>query len=250
MDETFGRQHVPAEVAFLLRHEGGGTIEAPIVPERDPGGGQRSALQRRGRHLEYLTTAWNSLEAVVAIVTGLAAHSLALVAFGLDSCIEVFASLVVLWHLGGAPEIADPLRARRALRLIAGAFGVLAVYLAAQAAHALVERTRPESSPVGIGFMAATVVVMLVLARSKRRTGLALGNRPLVANGTMTFIDGCLAAGVLVALGLQATVGWWWTDPLAAGVVAVVAINEAREGWQSADASPAPPGRARGGPDH
>jgi divalent metal cation (Fe/Co/Zn/Cd) transporter len=233
--ETFGRQRVPAEVAFLLRHEGGVMVEGPIVSARETDPRGPRALARRGRRLEYLTTAWNSLEAVVAVVTGLAAHSLALVAFGLDSCIEVFASLVVLWHLGGAPEVADPLRARRALRLIAGAFGVLSVYLAAQAVHSVVARTRPESSPVGIGFIAATVVVMFVLARAKRRTGRALGNRPLVANGTMTFIDGCLAAGVLLALVLQTTTGWWWTDPLAAGVVAIVAFNEAREGWQSAE---------------
>lgn len=209
-------------------------VEAPIGPERDADTGGSSVLQRRGRRLEYLTTAWNSLEAVVAVVTGLAAHSLALVAFGLDSCIEVFASLVVLWHLGGASEATEPLRARRALRLIASAFGALSLYLAAQAVHALIARTHPASAPVGIGFMAATVVVMFVLARGKRRTGRALGNRPLVANGMMTFIDGCLAAGVLVALGLQMIAGWWWTDPLAAGVVAIVAFNEAREGWQSA----------------
>jgi divalent metal cation (Fe/Co/Zn/Cd) transporter len=233
--ETFGRQHVPAEVAFLLRHEGGGMAEAPIVAGRSGEPGEPSVLHRRGRRLEYLTTAWNSLEAVVAVVTGLAAHSLALVAFGLDSCIEVFASLVVLWHLGGAPEATEPLRARRALRLIAAAFGVLSLYLAGQAVHALIARTQPASAPVGIAFMGATVVVMFVLARAKRRTGRALGNRPLVANGTMTFIDGCLAAGVLVALGLQTIAGWWWTDPLAAGVVAIVAFNEAREGWQSAD---------------
>jgi divalent metal cation (Fe/Co/Zn/Cd) transporter len=213
-------------------------VEPPIVPERDGDRGGPRVLRRRGRRLEYLTTAWNSLEAVVAIVTGLAAHSLALVAFGLDSCIEVFASVVVLWHLGGAPEAVEPLRARRALRLIAGAFGLLSLYLGAQAVHAAVARTRPESSPVGIGFIAATVVVMFVLARGKRRTGRALGNRPLVANGMMTFIDGCLAAGVLLALVLQTTAGWWWTDPLAAGVVAIVAFNEAREGWESADRSP------------
>jgi divalent metal cation (Fe/Co/Zn/Cd) transporter len=189
------------------------------------------ALLARGRRLEYATTAWNCLEAIVAIATGVAANSLALVAFGLDSCIEVFASLVVLWHLGGAAEEADPRRATRALRLIAVAFGVLGLYLGAEAAKGLIARTRLESSPIGTGFLAATVVVMFVLARAKRRTGLALGNRPLVANGSMTFIDGCLAAGVLAALVVQMVAGWWWADPLAASIVAVVALNEAREGW-------------------
>src|SRR3954470_8124503 len=83
------------------------------------GQGAAEALARRARWLEYATTAWNSLEAVVAISTGVAGHSLALVAFGLDSCVEVLASVVVLWHLGGAPEEADPARAQRAMRLIA-----------------------------------------------------------------------------------------------------------------------------------
>jgi divalent metal cation (Fe/Co/Zn/Cd) transporter len=154
-------------------------------------------LQRRGRRLEYATTVWNCTEAIVAIVTGLAANSLALVAFGLDSCVEVFASVVVLWHLGGADEEADPRRARRAVRLIAAAFAVLGLYLLAQAVRGFVTRITPESSPLGTAFIAATVVVMFSLAWGKRRTGRALASRPLVADASMTFIDGCLAAGVL-----------------------------------------------------
>jgi divalent metal cation (Fe/Co/Zn/Cd) transporter len=194
---------------------------------------KEAALSRRARRLEYGTTAWNSLEAVVAIGTGLATHSLALVAFGLDSCVEVMASIVVLWHLGGATEDVDPARARRAMRLIAVAFGVLGVYLTVEAVRNVL--TRSESAPpaVGMAFMAATVVVMFALARSKRRTGEALGSRPLVANASMTMIDGCLAAGILLALAADRLAGWWWADPLAAGVVAVIALNEAREDWTS-----------------
>jgi divalent metal cation (Fe/Co/Zn/Cd) transporter len=190
-------------------------------------------LERRGRRLEYATTAWNVLEAVVAIASGIAAHSLALVAFGLDSCVEVFASIVVLWHLGGAPEEADPARARRALRLIAGAFAVLGAYLLVQAVRGFVTRITPESSSVGTAFIAATVVVMFLLAWGKRRTGHALDNRPLVANASMTFIDGCLASGILVALVADRLFGWWWADPLAAAVVALVALSEARENWRA-----------------
>jgi len=189
-------------------------------------------LERRGRRLEYATTAWNVLEAVVAIASGLAAHSLALVAFGLDSCVEVFASLVVLWHLGGATEEADPARARRAMRLIAGAFAALGVYLLIQAVRGFVTRITPASSLVGTVFIAATVVVMFVLAWGKRRTGRALDNRPLIANASMTFIDGCLAAGILVALLADRLFGWWWADPLAAAIVGLVALSEARENWR------------------
>ena len=192
---------------------------------------RRECLERQGRQWEYATTTWNSLEAVVAISSGLAAGSVGLVAFGLDSCVEVFASLVVLWHLGGATEQSNPARARRAMRLIGIAFGVLAIYLAVVAVRGLFTRNHPDSSPVGMSFMAGTVVVMFTLAWGKRRTGIALGNRPLVANASMTLLDGCLAAGILTALILDSVVGWWWTDPVAAGFVAVVALNEAREAW-------------------
>jgi len=198
------------------------------------------ALARRGRRLEYCTTGWNSLEAVVAISTGLASHSLALVAFGLDSCVEVLASVVVLWHLGGAPEEVDPDRARRAMRLIAAAFAALGVYLVVETVRSVVTRSVSEPSGVGIGFMAATVVVMVVLAVGKRRTGLALDNRPLVANASMTLIDGGLAAAVLVALAADRLAGWWWADSLAAGVVGLIALNEARENWGSTPGSRSP----------
>lgn len=191
-----------------------------------------SQLERRGRRLEYATTAWNTLEAFIAVATGLAANSLALVAFGLDSCVEVFASIVVLWHLGGASENADPARARRAVRLIGGAFAVLGVYLLVQAVRGFVTEITPDSSPVGTAFMAATVVVMFSLAWGKRRTGTALDNRPLIANASMTFIDGWLATGILVALLADRLVGWWWADPLAAAIVGLVALKEARENWR------------------
>ncbi|MDQ2825757.1 MAG: cation transporter [Actinomycetota bacterium] len=194
---------------------------------------QAAALSRRARRLEYGTTVWNSLEAVVAISTGVATHSLALVAFGLDSCVEVMASIVVLWHLGGATEEVDPARTRRAMRLIAVAFGVLGVYLSVEAVRNLVTRSVSEPPAVGMVFMAATVVVMFGLARAKRRTGVALGSRPLIANASMTLVDGCLAGAILFALVADRLAGWWWADPLAAGIVALIALNEARENWTS-----------------
>ena len=143
---------------------------------------KRAELQKRARWWEYATTVWNTSEIFVTIGLGLAAHSLALIAFGLDSCVEVFASLVVLWHLGGDPESADPDRARRALRLIGAAFGLLALYLTVDAINGLATHHLSDSSPFGMGFVAVTVVVMFVLAWGKRRTGEALDNRPLIAN--------------------------------------------------------------------
>ena len=167
----------------------------------------------------------------MSIVSGLLASSLALVAFGLDSTVEVFASLVVLWHLRGADEHTDPARARRAMRLLAMAFGALGVYLSLDSIHGLISHAEARTSPIGMVFLGATVVIMFVFAWAKRRTGLALGNRPLVANARMAAVDGLLAAGILLALALDALLGWWWADPVAAGVVAVITLNEARELW-------------------
>src|SRR5260370_29661301 len=120
--------------------------------------------RRRGQLLECGRVAWNTPEAIVAVSTGVVAHSLALVAFGLDSCIEVFASVVVLWHLGRRSSRRSAEHSTRALRLIALAFVALGVYLAVAAIRGLVTRAHPESSPVGTVFMAATVVVMFTLA--------------------------------------------------------------------------------------
>src|SRR5207302_3988572 len=142
--------------------------------------------RRRGQFLEYATVAWNSVEAIVALGTGVAAHSLALVAFGLDSCIEVFSSAVVLWHLGRRSSSRSEEQSTRALRLIALAFIVLGGYLAVQAVRGLVTHAHPDSAPLGTAFMAATVVVMFTLAWGKRRVGNALDSRPLAADATMT----------------------------------------------------------------
>jgi divalent metal cation (Fe/Co/Zn/Cd) transporter len=169
---------------------------------------------------------------VVSVFSGLVAHSLALVAFGLDSSVEVFASLIVLWHLRGDDETVDPSRTHRAMRLLAGAFAALGVYLIGDSIHGLAIHAKAETSPVGMAFMAATVVVMFILAWGKRRTGVALGNRPLIANARMAVIDGSLAASILVALALDVAFGWWWADPVAAGIVAIVALNEAHELWK------------------
>jgi divalent metal cation (Fe/Co/Zn/Cd) transporter len=185
----------------------------------------------RGRRLEYVSTIWNSVEAIVAVASGLAAHSLALVAFGLDSLVEVFASVVVVWHLLGVPGAGEHARARHAMRLIAVAFGVLGVYLLGQAGRGFATRISPHFSPVGTAFLAATVAVMLWLAWAKGEAGRAIGDRPLLADARMSFLDGCLASGVLLALVLDRLAGWWWADPLAAAVVAVIALNEGREAW-------------------
>ena len=185
-----------------------------------------------GRRLQWATIAWNVAEVFVTIGLGLAAGSLALIAFGLDSLIEVFASLVVLWHMTPAAAEEQIARDTRARRLVALAFAVLAAYLLIAAARALWIGEEADSSPFGIAYQAITAAVMFALARAKHRVGNRLDSEPFRAEASMTFLDGCLAIGILVALVLNTAFGWWWADPLAAILVGLVAANEAREGFE------------------
>ncbi|MCU1603301.1 MAG: cation transporter [Frankiales bacterium] len=179
-------------------------------------------LLRRGVRLEQVTLGWNVLGLGVLAVAAARASSVALVGFGLDSLIEIGASAVVLWELADVRQE----RRNRALRLIAVAFGLLAVYLAVQAAVVLAVGFHPHVSGLGIAWTAVTAVVMFALAAGKARTGAALGNPVLVAEGRVTLVDGLLAVSVLVGLVLNATAGWWWADPLAGLVLVGYAVKE------------------------
>ena len=194
----------------------------------------RGQLQRRALRLEYATIAWNLGEAVLTIGLGIAAGSLALVGFGTDSVIEVFASSVVVWHIRPSHHVDRPDRTRLALRLVAAAFLALALLLASVAVRDLVTGRRAGESPLGIAYLAVTAVVMFVLAAAKRRTAESLDSAPLRSEASMTFLDGILSTLTTTGLALNAVLGWWWADPAAALVVAVAALNEARENWQEA----------------
>lgn len=214
------------------------TLHEP--PEPSPESTPRD-VRRVGRRLQWITVAWNSLEVFVTIALGIAAGSLALVAFGLDSLVEVFASLVVVWHLGGrgtddgtGTAAVEGDRDRRALRLVGAAFAVLAVYLAVASGRTLWLRSRPESSPLGIAYLTITAGVMFGLAALKRRVGHELASEPFLAEASMTFLDGWLATSILGALVVNTGFGWWWADPVAALLVAVASAREARENWTEA----------------
>ena len=194
----------------------------------------RETLEARGLRLEYSTIAWNVIEMVIAIGLGVAAHSVALVAFGLDTMIELFASGVVVWHLRHPGRDSDTITAR-ALRLVAWAFFVLAVVVTIGSVAALITSTAPDESPIGIAYLALTVVVMLSLGAAKRATGRRLGSEPLTAEARMSIIDAALALGVLIGLAANALFGWWWADPIAALLVAVVAIREGIENLEEAN---------------
>jgi divalent metal cation (Fe/Co/Zn/Cd) transporter len=186
---------------------------------------RRQVLLRRGFTLEYLTLGWNVAGIVVLGIAAVAARSVALAGFGLDSLIEIGASVVVIWELSGDGEQ----RQRTALRLIGAAFALLAVYLAAQSTVVLAAGFRPHHSSAGIAWTAVTAVVMFALAAGKSRTGAALDNPVLRTEGRVTLIDGILAVAVLAGLALNAGLGWWQADPLAGYVLVFYAAREVRD---------------------
>jgi len=193
----------------------------------------KERLETRAMRLEYATIGWNGVEMIIAIGLGIAARSLALVAFGLDTMIELFASGVVVWHLRHPGRESDLVTAK-ALRLVAAAFAVLAVVVATGSIGALVTQTAPDESPWGIVYLALTVLAMLSLGLAKRSVGVKLDSEPLTAEARMSLIDAALALSVLLGLAANVAFGWWWADPVAALFVAVAAANEARENFEEA----------------
>lgn len=200
-----------------------------------PSKGQTQAdithLKRRALTLEYATIAWNVGEAVFTITLGSIAGSLALIGFGTVSIVEVFASSVVVWHVRTEGDEVSDARTSVALRLIAGAFAVLAVALIGAAAGDLITRRIPGESPWGIVYLAVTAAVMFGLAMTKRSLAVRLNSAPLMSEATVTFLDGVLSATTLTGLALNAYAGWWWADPVAALLVGLAALNEAKETW-------------------
>lgn len=178
--------------------------------------------------LAWATIVWNSLEAVIAIVSGADAASIALVGFGLNSIVEVGSAVVVVWQFSGA----DAEREQRALKLIAGSFFVFAAYVAGLALWDLLARSEPSESVPGIALAALSLVVMPVLATAKRRVGRRMSSRTVVADSGQTMLCTYLSAILLVGLVANATLGWWWADPIAALVIASLAVREGREAWR------------------
>jgi divalent metal cation (Fe/Co/Zn/Cd) transporter len=185
----------------------------------------RARLLRRGLNLEYATLAWNVTEIMVVGYAAVAARSVALAGFALDSVIEIFASLVVVWQLRGD---ATEWREHRALRLIGLAFFGLALYIAAQGAISIALDVQPRASVLGIAWLAATCAAMFGLAAAKASIGRAMGNAVLAAEARVTAVDGMLAAGILVGLVLNFAAGWWWADVAAGGILVVYGIREGR----------------------
>jgi divalent metal cation (Fe/Co/Zn/Cd) transporter len=192
---------------------------------------EHDKLIRRGFWLEYASMAWMTVEAAVAITAGITASSIALVAFGLDSVIELAAAVIVIWQLrrGGSQ------REHPAVRLIGVTFFLLAAYLIIEGVRDLISQARPEASTIGLIVAAAALLVMPLLALAKRRTGQALDNQALIADASESALCAFTSGAALLGVGLNAWIGWWWADPAAALVIAALAVREGLEAFENDD---------------
>jgi divalent metal cation (Fe/Co/Zn/Cd) transporter len=185
---------------------------------------------QRGIFLEYLTVAWNILEGIVAVASGVVAGSMALVGFGIDSFIETSSGGILLWRLREEHRGADREKLeRKALRLVGLSFLLLAAYVAIDSIRSLVEKTQPERSLVGIGIAILSLVVMPWLAHQKRKAASQLNSAALQADSRQTSLCAYLSVILLGGLALNATLGWWWADPVAALVMIPIIAREGIE---------------------
>ena len=192
----------------------------------------RLALVRRGLWLNYLTIGYNTIEAVVSLVAGLVAGSVALIGFGVDSAIEVTASVAAQWRLRSDR---DSVRRERVewltRRVIGGSFLVLSAYVAVDSVTTLWQREAPDPSLVGLGILVLSAFVMPVLARAKRRVAVALGSRALEADAMQTSICAYLSVIALAGVALNTFLGLWWADSIAALVMVPIIAKEGLEGF-------------------
>ncbi|HEV2781255.1 MAG TPA: cation transporter [Actinophytocola sp.] len=193
---------------------------------------RRALLTRRVRRLVAATITYNVIEAVVAIAAGTIASSTALIGFGLDSVLEVSSAAAVAWQFSARDHESREARERTALRIIAMSFFALALYVTVESARALIGAAEADPSPAGLALAAVSLVVMPVLSLAQRRAGRELGSASAVADSKQTMLCTYLSAVLLAGLGLNLWLGWSWADPVAALVIAGVAVREGREAWR------------------
>jgi divalent metal cation (Fe/Co/Zn/Cd) transporter len=193
--------------------------------------GDRASLVRRGRRLEYFTIGYNSLEGLIAVAAGLIAGSIALVGFGFDSLIEVTSGAVLLWRLHA--DVDEDQRERIeaiSVRIVGICFVVLAIYVTYDSVKSLIRREAPEESLVGIILAATSLIVMPLLVRAKRKVARGINSGALMADSKQTELCTYLSAILLGGLLLNALLGWWWADPVAALIMVPIIVKEGIEG--------------------
>lgn len=186
---------------------------------------------RQARLLSWFSLGWMTVEGVVGVLSGIAAGSIALQAFGISSAVEGLASVIVIWRLSGN-RLTSETSERRAQKLVAISFFLLVPYVAAEAIYKLVAHANPETSYLGIALTISSLIVMPALGKAKHRLGAKLDSAATAGEGTQNMLCAYLAAAVLVGLLANTLFGIWWLDPVAALAVAALAIKEGRESWQ------------------
>jgi divalent metal cation (Fe/Co/Zn/Cd) transporter len=193
-------------------------------------------LARTAKLLSWASLGYMALEGLVAILAGIMAGSIALIGFGIDSAIEGFASVVIVWRFTGRRMLSEDAE-RKAQKLVAIQFFILAPYVSVEAVRALVNGSHPEESMVGIALAASSVVVMPLLGRAKQRIGSRIGSSATASEGKQNLLCAYLAAALLVGLLGNALFGAWWLDPVVALYIAFVAVKEGREAWRGESCS-------------
>lgn len=194
---------------------------------------------RRALGLEYLTVGWNVIEGVIAVACALAAGSVALLGFGIDSFVECASGGIMIWRLRAETRGLEGASLERTERLarkgVAASLGLLAAYVTFDALAVLWKREHPRVSTVGLVLAAVSLAVMWWLAREKRRVASSLNSRALEADAFQTTACWWLSLATLVGVGLNGAFGWWWADPVAGLVVSALVVTEAREAWRGED---------------
>lgn len=203
-------------------------LAAPVNEATNP---EWLRAARRARALSWLSLVWMGAEGAIAIAAGVMAGSIALIGFGIDSAIEGVASLVIVWRFSGSRLFSEAAE-QRAQKLVAIQFFLLAPYVAIEAVHHLVAEQRADVSVVGIVLTATSLIGMPILGVAKQRLARTLGSSATHGEGAQNLICAYLAGAVLLGLVANALVGWWWLDPIAALLIAAVAIKEGRAAWR------------------
>lgn len=201
------------------------TTAAPLpVAERD-------RLILYARLLAWSSLAWMTCEGAIAVLAGVAAGSIALIGFGIDSAIEGLASVVIIWRFWGSRALSEAAE-RRAQKLVAVQFFILAPYVGIEAVRALATGHEADTSWLGIGLTIVSAALMPAFAIAKQRVGVKLGSSATVSEGAQNMLCAYLSLAVLAGLLGNALIGWWWLDPIAALFIGYVAVREGREAWR------------------
>nr|WP_171048105.1 cation transporter [Nocardia cyriacigeorgica] len=213
------------------------SLGMPTV-QAGPGADRKALLARRIRWFVAATISYNVIEAIIALTEGVRVSSTALIGFGLDSVIEVSSAAAVAWQFAGR----DPAKREKiALRIIAFSFFALAAYVTVESVRGLLGIGDAEPSPIGIALAAVSLAVMPVLSWAQRRAGRELGSASAVADSKQTLLCTYLSAVLLIGLLLNSLFGWSWADPIAALVIAAIAVKEGRNAWKGDACCAVPP---------